>query len=459
MTDTQKDYLSVKALTRYLKRKFDMDPYLQKVYVVGEVSNFRLRTGHQYFSLKEDNVKINVTMFKQAFSKLPFKLEEGMKVLAVGRVSIYEPSGSYQLTLESLQPDGVGSLYLALEQLKSKLKQAGLLDLPKKQPRRFPRRIAVITSPSGAVIRDIVTTLKRRYPIAQVVVFPTRVQGKEASGEIVAAFERLKAKQAAFDTVILARGGGAIEDLWPFNEEIVAQAILACPLPVITAIGHETDTTIADLVGDLRAPTPTAAAEMAAEELSQVYLKLEESRTRLAQAMLSRIQHKQTQLRRYQEVYIFREPERLYQAYMQQVDLIKERLLRAQSSYLQGQAQGLALLSTRLKAQGPSGRLHLEGERLARLRHQLQRAMAQTSQHYQGELARYSQLLEAYSPLKILARGYAIIEDKKEAVKSVQQLQVGQVIDLTLQDGQATAQVQTISAQKGKNHGNKKEKT
>ena len=162
MTDTQKDYLSVKALTRYLKRKFDVDPYLQKVYVVGEVSNFRLRTGHQYFSLKEDNVKINVTMFKQAFSKLPFKLEEGMKVLAVGRVSIYEPSGSYQLTLESLQPDGVGSLYLALEQLKAKLKQAGLLDLPKKQPRRFPRRIAVITSPSGAVIRDIVTTRKRR---------------------------------------------------------------------------------------------------------------------------------------------------------------------------------------------------------------------------------------------------------------------------------------------------------
>ena len=297
MTDTQKDYLSVKALTRYLKRKFDVDPYLQKVYVVGEVSNFRLRTGHQYFSLKEDNVKINVTMFKQAFSKLPFKLEEGMKVLAVGRVSIYEPSGSYQLTLESLQPDGVGSLYLALEQLKAKLKQAGLLDLPKKQPRRFPRRIAVITSPSGAVIRDIVTTLKRRYPIAQVVVFPTRVQGKEASGEIVAAFERLKAKQAAFDTVILARGGGAIEDLWPFNEEIVAQAILACPLPVITAIGHETDTTIADLVGDLRAPTPTAAAEMAAEELSQVYLKLEESRTLLAIAILSRIQHKQTKLR------------------------------------------------------------------------------------------------------------------------------------------------------------------
>ena len=431
-------YLSVKALTRYLKRKFDADPYLQKVYVTGEVSNFRLRPGgHQYFSLKEENVKINVAMFQHAFNKLPFQLEEGMKVYAIGRVSLYEPSGSYQITLESIQPDGIGALYLALEQLKQKLQQEGALDLPKKRPVAFPKRIAVITSPSGAVIRDIATTLKRRYPIAQIVVFPTRVQGKEAVGEIVAAFERLNQKVALFDTVILARGGGSIEDLWCFNDEAVARAILACPLPVITAIGHETDTTIADLVGDLRAPTPTAAAEMAAPELSLIYQHLAQSRARLTQAMQQRLKHAMQRLNQIQSSYILTQPERLYQAYTQQVDLLQERLLKAQRYYVKSQQHRTQLMQQRLLASRPSNRIALANQQVKQLQRILQQAMHYYIAQQQQKIGQQAQLLEAYSPLKILSRGYAIAtkEQGTQTLRSVAQVQVDDTLAVRLVDG------------------------
>ena len=450
----QEQYLSVKALTRYLKRKFDADPYLQKVYVTGEVSNFRLRPGgHQYFSLKEDNVKINVAMFQNAFNKLPFQLEEGMKVYAIGRVSLYEPSGSYQITLESIQPDGVGALYLALEQLKQKLNQEGALDLPKKRPTAFPNRIAVITSPSGAVIRDIATTLRRRYPIAQIVVFPTRVQGKEAVGEIVAAFERLKQKSALFDTVILARGGGSIEDLWCFNDEQVARAILACTLPVITAIGHETDTTIADLVGDLRAPTPTAAAEMAAPELSLIYQHLSQSNARLVQAIQQRLKQAQERLKQIQASYVLEQPERLYQAYAQQVDLLQERLIKAKTYYYKHQRHRMQLVTQRLLAVRPSHRIVLANQQVQ----QLQRALQQAMQHYvaqqQHKIGQQAQLLEAYSPLKILSRGYAIATKKSEeqALRSVTQVKETDIVSVRFADGVIESQVLTIKqAKEGK---------
>ncbi|MDN6436335.1 exodeoxyribonuclease VII large subunit, partial [Lentilactobacillus parabuchneri] len=249
------DYLTVSALTKYIKRKFDVDPYLSKVYLTGEISNFRLRpNAHQYFSLKDDNAKISAIMFKSAFNRIKFTPEEGMKVLVVGHISVYEPTGSYQIYVEQMEPDGVGQLYQAYEQLKKKLSSEGLFTLPKKPLVKFPKRIAVVTSPSGAVIRDIITTVRRRYPIAQIVLFPALVQGTEASADIVRQIERVN-QIGNFDTLIVGRGGGSIEDLWPFNEEIVARAIVSSEVPVISSVGHETDTTIADLVADVRAAT------------------------------------------------------------------------------------------------------------------------------------------------------------------------------------------------------------
>jgi len=255
-------YLSITAMTAYLKRKFDADPYLERVYLTGEISNFRLRPNHQYFSLKDEHAKLSAVMFKGAFQKLSFQPEEGMKVLVIGRISLFESSGSYQLYIEHMEPDGVGALYQAYAQLKEKLAKEGLFQLPKQTLPAYPKRIAILTSPSGAVIRDIITTVRRRYPIVQLVLYPTVVQGEKAAGELIKNIQRVE-EDGQFDTMIIGRGGGSIEDLWPFNDEHLARTIVAAKTPIISSVGHETDTTIADLVADVRAATPTAAAELA----------------------------------------------------------------------------------------------------------------------------------------------------------------------------------------------------
>lgn len=240
-------YLSVTALTKYIKRKFDADPYLERVYLTGEISNYRPRPGHQYFSLKDDHAVISAVMYKGRFDKLAFKPKEGMKVLLIGRVNVYESGGTYNIMVEHMEPDGIGALYQAFSELKEKLTREGLFSLPKKKLPVFPKRIAIVTSPSGAVIRDIMTTVKRRYPIVQLVLYPTIVQGKDSAANIVSNLKLIEDK-GDFDTVIVARGGGSIEDLWSFNEEAVVRQIAAMSVPVISSVGHETDTTLADFV-------------------------------------------------------------------------------------------------------------------------------------------------------------------------------------------------------------------
>ncbi|MEG2937289.1 MAG: exodeoxyribonuclease VII large subunit, partial [Vagococcus sp.] len=283
MTET---YLTVTALTKYIKHKFEADPYLERVFLTGEISNFRMRpNAHQYFSLKDDKAKISAIMFKGAFNKLKFQPEEGMKVLVIGRISLYEPGGSYQIYIEHMEPDGVGALYQALEKRKKALQEEGLFKEAFKQLLvKYPKKIAVITSPSGAVVKDIITTTKRRYPIVQLVVFPTLVQGDKAADDIV---KRIKEVDALgdFDTMIVGRGGGSIEDLWPFNEERVVRAIFESRTPIISSVGHETDVTLADLVADVRAATPTAAAELATPVLREEILKIKEKESRLIKGM------------------------------------------------------------------------------------------------------------------------------------------------------------------------------
>ena len=257
------EYLSVSTLTKYLKAKFERDPYLERVYLTGEISNFRRRPNHQYFALKDEGAVIQATMWAGQFRKLDFELEEGMKVLAIGRISIYPPSGSYSINIESLVPDGVGALALKFEQLKKKLAAEGLFDQRWKQNLpQFSKKIAVATSPSGAVIRDIITTVQRRFPMSQIVLYPTKVQGAGAAEEISGNIRRAN-ERGDFDVMIIGRGGGSIEDLWGFNEEIVVRAIFESRIPIISSVGHETDVTLADFVADSRAATPTTAAELA----------------------------------------------------------------------------------------------------------------------------------------------------------------------------------------------------
>ncbi|MGX7104776.1 exodeoxyribonuclease VII large subunit [Globicatella sanguinis] len=443
-------YLTVKALTQYLKRKFDVDPHLQRVFVVGEVSNFRMRpNAHQYFSLKDDGAVINAVMFKHAFNKLPFKLEEGMKVLAVGRVGLYEKSGQYQITIENLQPDGVGALYQALEQLKEKFRKEGLFDVLNRPIEKFPKKIAVITSPSGAVIRDILTTIKRRYPIVQVTVFPTRVQGQEAAGEIAAAFDKVKNLASEFDTVILARGGGSIEDLWPFNEEVVAKAILDCPIPVISSIGHETDTTIADLVADLRAPTPTAAAEMSVPVMTDILAYLNGQSERLIYAINAQFKQKQKRLSNVQQSYILTQPERLYQAYTQQLDNLITALWQHQQKYLQKQRHQVELTSQKLGSASPANRINQQSQLVERMTERMAYSMQLLLNKKEHQFKQGVVQLEAYSPLNILARGYSVVSKDGNVVKSVASLEQQDDVEIRLLDGKINATVNSIEQIKG----------
>lgn len=446
---TQQQYLSVHALTSYLKRKFDVDPYLQRVWVIGEISNFRPRpNGHQYFSLKDERARINAVMYKGAFNKVPFKVEEGMKVLAVGRITLYEPSGQYQLTIDSMEPDGVGALYQALEQLKQKFQAAGLFDLPKKAIPVFPKKIAVITSPTGAVIRDILTTIQRRFPIVEVTVFPTRVQGKEATTEIVAAFNKVENVAEEFDTVILARGGGSIEDLWCFNEEAVAQAILACSLPVISSIGHETDTTLADLVADIRAATPTAAAEIAVPVLTDLLERIVILKQRMNYAMKQKLTVTRKQFERSNESYVLKQPERLYQAYIQQLDLSVQRLEAQQHRYFEQLTYRLNYLMQRLNSQHPNQQLKHWQQIVNNLDNQLKQQFKQVMQQKQQNLKHQAHLLDAYSPLKSMSRGYALIEHEQQHVTTIDQLSIGDEMKVQFVDGQVVAEVKSIHEEK-----------
>lgn len=438
---TQK-YLSVTALTKYLKRKFDVDPYLERVFLTGEISNFRLRPNHQYFSLKDDGAKISAVMFKGAFDKLTFRPEEGMKVMAVGRISLYEASGNYQIYVEHMEPDGVGALYQAYEQLKEKLNKEGLFQAPKKVLPRYPKRIAVLTSPSGAVIRDIITTTRRRYPIAQIVLFPTVVQGERAADDVVKNIARVEA-MGNFDTMIIGRGGGSIEDLWPFNEERVARAIFEASTPVISSVGHETDTTIADLVADVRAATPTAAAELAVPVLTDEILRIEERQARLIQAYANQMQRKDERFQRVQNSYLFRQPERLYEAQSLKLDQLQQRLFQQMQTLVYEKERAANQTVHRLAQVVPTARVRESQQQVNYLSERLDKQIQRIFEQKQRQFQQTIQSLDLLSPLKIMGRGYSYTT-KETVVKSVQELTVGDVLDVHYQDGQAKVEVLEI---------------
>jgi len=325
-------YLSVNALTKYIKRKFDADPHLRDIHVRGEISNFKQHSsGHMYFTLKDEKARILAVMFSSQSRLMKFAPENGMKVIVKGDISVYEPSGQYQIYIKEMRPEGIGELFLAYEQLKQRLDAEGLFAAETKKPiPMYPRTVGVITSPTGAAIRDVITTIKRRYPIANILVFPALVQGENAAPSIVKAIEKANAMNE-IDVLIVGRGGGSIEELWAFNEEITARAIFLSKIPIISAVGHETDFTIADFVADLRAPTPTGAAELAVPHIDELMDRILQRQTRLLRAMKGKFQFENERLHRAKKSYAFRYPHRLYEQKLEQVDKLTEMIVRGTS--------------------------------------------------------------------------------------------------------------------------------
>lgn len=440
-------YLTVSALTNYIKRKFDADPYLHRVYLLGEISNFRLRTNsHQYFSLKDENAKISAIMFKSAFAKVKFQPEEGMRVIVSGRISLYPGNGSYQIYVDSMQPDGVGALYQAYEQLKIKLSQEGLFEAPKLPIPKYPRKIAIVTSPSGAVIRDIITTVSRRYPIVQLVLFPALVQGNEAANSIAAQIKMINTLDD-FDTIIIGRGGGSIEDLWPFNEEVVARAIFASKLPVISSVGHEIDTTIADLVADMRAATPTAAAELATPVLTDILEELQKLQLQTIVAFRNILKMRSQQVQHLQQSYIFQEPQRLYEGYVQNVDILTEKLISLEKQQITTAGGSFKTLNSRLLANTPASRIKMAKQNVEHLRQMTNNNITNRFSKYANDLNSLIGSLDTLSPLKIMSRGYTYVTRDTKVVKSIEDLSIDDKIQLNFSDGSANAVIKTINSE------------
>ncbi|MCC5889647.1 MAG: exodeoxyribonuclease VII large subunit [Alkalibacterium sp.] len=437
------DYLTVSQLTTYVKRKFDQDPYLERIFVKGEISNYNphRRNAHQYFSIKDKGAKLSVVLFQREAKKLSVELEDGMSVLAVGRLSVFEKNGTYQLYADHIEPEGLGQLYAAYEKTKKKLTEEGWFDQDRKQPLvRFPKKIAVVTSPSGAVIRDIETTIARRFPIAELTVFPTLVQGDKAADAIVNSIKKAD-KEGVYDTIIVARGGGSFEDLFPFNEERVALTIAQAKTPIISSVGHETDTTLADLAADVRAATPTAAAEIAVPVLTEELGKIDLARQRLFQAMQTLMKRERERVNQLSNSYIFRQPNRLYDGFSQNLDQLTEQLIRATDQRVQEQKQKTALIMQQLQAFHPNTLIRQAKIDTERLEKQLLTLSGNAVKQEAKRLDYLIQSLDYLSPLKVLGRGYAITRKEEAIVSSISQVDKEDEIDIRVADGSIAAKV------------------
>jgi len=444
-------YLTVSDLNYYITQKFKNDPYLHKVFLQGELSNFRYRrNSHQYFSLKDEKSKINVVMFRSYFDKVKFKPEEGMKVYVIGYVSVYGPQGSYQFYAEAMEPAGLGALYEQLKQLQRKLADEGLFDQKYKKPLpRFPDYIAVVTSASGAVIHDILVTVNRRFPHAEVDLFPAQVQGDSAADSLISAMKQIAQFKDKYDVLIIGRGGGSLEDLWPFNEERVVRQVFAMKMPVISSVGHETDTTLCDLVADVRAATPTAAAEYATPNLADELINIRQMQNSLVSSMRNSIRTRRDILNRINNSVIMREPTRLYDEQAQTLDLLRDNLHNNMVRQLERRRQSYQLEKQTLIAASP-------GKRITALLQQTdfyyQRLVANTKQCLQvkrNTLSQTGQQLNDYSPLKTLDRGYTFVTDKQnKTVGSIDQVKIKDEVRLHFKDGQATAIISSTRREK-----------
>ncbi|WP_223901591.1 exodeoxyribonuclease VII large subunit [Lactobacillus laiwuensis] len=447
-------YLTVTDLNYYITQKFKNDPYLHKVFLQGELSNFRYRrNSHQYFSLKDEKSKINVVMFRSYFDKVKFKPEEGMKVYVTGYVSVYGPQGSYQFYAESMEPAGLGALYEQLQQLQKKLASEGLFDQRFKKPLpHYPDYIAVVTSASGAVIHDILVTVNRRFPHAEVDLFPAQVQGDSAADSLIASMKQIAQFKDKYDVMIIGRGGGSLEDLWPFNEESVVRQVFDMKMPVISSVGHETDTTLCDLVADVRAATPTAAAEYATPNLPDELINIRQMQNSLVSSIQNIIRVRRDALSRINNSVIMREPVRLYDEQAQTLDLLRDRLHNDMVRQLERKRQNYQLAKQSLVTVSPIKKIK---SFLQQTDFYYQRLVVNTEHFLQGKrnvLGQSEQQLNDYDPDRILRRGYAYVKDQKnKTVNSVSQIAVKDEISIKFKDGLATAVISSIRREKNGN--------
>ena len=428
--------------------KFDKDPYLERVYLTGQVSNFRKRPTHQYFSLKDDRAVIQATIWSGIYQKLGFDLEEGMKINVIGRVQVYEPSGSYSIIIEKAEPDGVGALAIQFEQLKKKLSEEGLFQERFKQAiPQFAKRIGVVTSRSGAVIQDIITTVSRRFPGVEIVLYPTKVQGEGAAEEIASNITRANERED-LDVLIIGRGGGSIEDLWAFNEEIVVRSIFESRLPIISSVGHETDVTLADFVADKRAATPTAAAELATPVTKLdllTYLKNQEKR--IATAVQNTLSKKKEALRGLSQSVIFRQPERLYDGYLQRLDQLVLRLKQGLNGELVRNQQKVQAQIHRLEQLSPNVKIQRYQDRIQQLQKLMRSQMAVIYDAKVAEVKRLSEALLMLDTSRIVARGYAIVKKEGTVVSSANDLKKNDQVMLMMRDGHVELEVKDVKTE------------
>lgn len=436
----QAEVLTVSQLNQRTRQL--LEDVFNQVCVEGEVSNLaRPASGHLYFTLKDANAQVKCAFFRQNALRSRQALENGARIKVTARVSLYEGRGDYQLIVERIEAAGEGALRAAFEALKQQLLAEGLFAPERKQPLpQFPKRIGVVTSPTGAVWQDILSVFARRAPQVSLTLVPTAVQGQEATAQIIRALHL--ADQAKFDAIILARGGGSLEDLWCFNEESVARAIAKCETVVVSAIGHETDVSISDFVADVRAPTPTAAAELLAPEHSVLLQRIQQLQLRLQRRMTEHLNTHKLQLK---SLYArLRHPRQHIESSMQRLDSLDARLLRAlKQQHLQKQ-QRLNTLVTQLQYYHPQSRINADRERLEHFQHLLVKNMQSVLAHRKDKFLRHAQALNLVSPLATLERGYSILFDEQQAVRSTQQLSIGQQLTARLSDGSARIQVTHI---------------
>lgn len=412
-------YITVTQLTRYIKYRIDNDVNLNEVFLKGEISNFKAHSrGHYYFTLKDDGSRINAIMFASSTKKIKFIPSDGMKVLVTGKISVFEANGGYQIYVNDMLEDGVGNLYIAFEQLKKKLGEEGLFDpsIKKKIP-KIPRKIGVVTAPTGAAIKDIISTIKRRWPLTEIYLFPTLVQGEDAKEDIVRQIKN--SANYDLDTLIVGRGGGSIEDLWAFNEEIVARAIYECQTPVISAVGHEIDFTIADFVADLRAPTPTGAAEMAVPDIRDVRQLLNQMNIRLNKAMTNDIKRYRERLTFLRNRPILTNPITIYQNKELAFDGLLERLKYSGKTLIAVKEKELLSVKNSYALKSPFQILDKKANKYLQL----------------------VSKLETLSPLLTIKRGYSVTRCGDKVVKSVKDVKKDDLLDIELSDGKIKTKV------------------
>ncbi|WP_107362599.1 exodeoxyribonuclease VII large subunit [Staphylococcus epidermidis] len=438
------EYLSVSALTKYIKYKFDQDPHLQSVLIKGELSNFKKHSsGHLYFNVKDKESVISGMMFKGNASKLGFEPKEGDEVIIEARVSVYERRGNYQIYVNKMQLDGIGNLYQKLELLKKKLKKEGYFDQSnKKLIPKYPKKIAVLTASTGAAIRDIHSTINNRYPLVEQIQISTLVQGTQARQDII---EKIQyADSLDVDTIIVGRGGGSIEDLWNFNEEDVVKTIFNCQTPIISAVGHETDFTLSDFVADVRAATPTQAAVIATPDQYELLQQIKQYEYTLSRYIKQYIEHQKKQLNHISSYYKFKQPSLLYDQQIQKRDELERQLNHLLNTKVEKSKHHLKLLQQSFNFKNLNQQITQEKQSIYQLHSRLSKIMSNNITNLKTVLKNKLESLNNLSPTNTMLRGYAIVNKDNEVVTSTHKLNENDQISLTMKDGSVDATVKKV---------------